>query len=229
MDTISTGSPALDLALGIGGIPRGRITVVYGPEGSGKTTLAYSIAAETQKSGGVAAFIDTEHSVDPAYARTQRVNCDTLLISCPETAEEALHILETLARSGGIDVVILDSVAALLPRAEREGGMGDDHRGASALLLSRALRRISTALKQTNTAVLFTNQIREKVGVPYGSSEFTPGGRALKFYASVLLEIRCREPFAPGTTGARNRVEVRVIKNKFAPPGRLAEFEMGRK
>lgn len=228
MNTISTGSPALDLALGIGGVPRGRITVLYGPEGAGKTTLAYQIAAEAQKTGGVAAFIDTEHSVDPAYARALGVNCDTLLISCPETAEEALHILETLARSGGVDVVIVDSVAALLPQAEGDGVMGDDHRGASALLLSRALRRINTALRLTNTAALFTNQIREKVGVPYGDPEFTPGGRALKFYASVLLEIRCRKPNTLGTTAAGNRVTVRVIKNKFAPPGRVAEFKIER-
>ncbi len=224
MNTISTGSPALDLALGIGGIPRGRITVLYGPEGAGKTTLAYQIAVEAQKSGGVAAFIDTEHSVDPAYARSLGVNCDTLLISCPETAEDALHILETLARSGGIDVIILDSVAALLPETERDGLMGDDHRGAAALLLSRALRRISTALRQTDTAAIFTNQVRERPAAPYGRSEFTPGGRALKFHASVLLEIRCRGPLAPGTTDTGNRVSIRVIKNKFAPPGRVAEF-----
>ena len=224
MNTISTGSPSIDLALGIGGVPRGRITVLYGPEGAGKTTLAYQIAAEAQKTGGVAAFIDTEHSVDPAYARALGVNCDTLLISCPETAEEALHILEALARSGGIDVIILDSVAALLPQVERDGLMGDDHRGAAAVLLSRALRRITTALRQTDTAAIFTNQIRERPAVPYGSSEFTPGGRALKFHASVLLEIRCKETALPGTTGAGNRVSIRVIKNKFAPPGRVAEF-----
>ena len=228
MDTISTGSLALDLALGGRGIPRGRITVLFGPEGSGKTTLAYSLAVSTQKAGGMVAFIDTEHSVDPAYARALGVNCDTLLISAPETAEEALHILETLVRSGGIDLIILDSVAALLPQAERDGHMGDDHRGASALQLSRALRRICYALQQTNTAALFTNQIREKVGVPYGDPEFTPGGRALKFYASVLLEIRCQEPCAPGTSEAGNRVSVKVVKNKFAPPGRVAEFEIVR-
>ena len=226
MDTISTGSLALDLALGAGGVPRGCITVISGAEGSGKTTLACSIAASAQRAGGVAAFIDMEYSVDPAYARALGVDIDALLFSSPSTAEEALGVLETLARSGGVDVIILDSVAALLPRAERDGVMGENHWGEAAPLLSRALRRIHSALQRTKAAAVFTNQSRERVDVAYGSPELMPGGRALKFYASVLLEIRCREPLAPATTDTGNRVSVRVIKNKFAPPGRVAEFEI---
>lgn len=224
--TISTGSLALDLALGGGGIPRGGVTVLYGGEGAGKTTLAALIAAEAQKAGRVAAWIDAEHSVDAKYASALGIDIDSLLVSSPATAEEALEVLETLVRSGGIDVVVLDSIAALLPRAESDGRMGDDHRGESANLISRALRRINSALLKTGAAAVLTNQIREKVGVPYGNPEVTPGGRALKFYASVLLEIRCIETFTRVSGLSGNRVKVKVVKNKSVPPGREAEFEI---
>ena len=226
MDTISTGSLALDLALGAGGVPRGCITVLSGAEGSGKTTLACSIAASAQGADGVAAFIDAEHSVDPAYARALGVDIDALLFSSPSTAEEALGVLETLARSGGVDVILLDSVAALLPRAERDGVMGEDHWGEAAPLLSRALRRIHSALQMTNTAAVFTNQRRERVDVAYGSPELMPGGRALKFYASVLLDIRLCETRARGAAYAGNRVRVQIVKNTLGPPAREAQFEI---
>ena len=226
MDTISTGSLALDLALGAGGVPRGCITVISGAEGSGKTTLACSIAASAQRAGGVAAFIDMEHSVDPAYARALGVDIDALLFSSPSTAEEALGVLETLARSGGVDVIILDSVAALLPRAERDGIMGENHWGEAAPLLSRALRRIHSALQRAKAAAVFTNQSRERVDVAYGSPELMPGGRALKFYASVLLEIRLSETRAQGATCAGNQVRVQIVKNRLGPSAREAQFEI---
>ena len=225
-DIIPSGSLALDVALGIGGIPRGRVTEIFGGESTGKSTLAIHIMAETQKKGGIAAYIDVEHAMDPGYAENCGLNLDDLLISQPDSAEQALDITEQLVRSGAIDSVIIDSVAALVPQAEIEGDMGDSHMGLQARLMSQALRKLTSTINKSRTAVIFINQLREKIGISYGNPEVTPGGRALKFYSSVRIDLRRIESIKQGSEIVGNRVRARIVKNKMAAPFRVAEFDI---
>ncbi len=227
IESIPTGALALDIALGVGGLPRGRIVEIFGPESSGKSTLAMHVVAEAQRNGGIAAYIDAEHAMDPVYARAIGVNVDDLLISQPDTGEQALEITDMLIRSGALDVVVIDSVAALTPRAEIEGEMGDTHVGLQARLMSQALRKLTGTLNKTDTICIFINQLREKIGVMYGSPETTPGGRALKFYSSVRLDIRRIEAIKDGVEVIGNRTRVKVVKNKCAAPFKMCEFDIG--